>query len=192
MAAATTGEKAMSARVKNTSCLPPALQKQAEAQLSPRGVATTGTVSTGIRAASACPGAAQAGGLAKKAGPRLRHGPNKTEAAFRDWFLSTHLVEAHELHYEGLTFRLPGGSRYTPDWVLCMPLLVMPVRDDPKGAFFLTCFEVKGSYRLGSHGRALTAFREARAAFQNIKFRWFEKSGGGFVEKYEEERGATP
>jgi hypothetical protein len=177
----------MSARM-TLSDLPPAYQKQAEAQLSPRGDATTGTVSTGIRAASDGTGAAQAGRLVKKARTSLRHGPNRTEAAFHDWFLSHHLVEAHELHYEGLTFRLPGGSRYTPDWVIFMPVLVTPVRDDPKSAFFLTCFEVKGGYRLGSHGRALTAFREARAAFPLVKFRWFEKSGGTFVEKYKEER----
>jgi hypothetical protein len=102
----------------------------------------------------------------------LRH-PNRTEMEFRVWF-STHHGSGDGLEYETLTFRLPGGSRYTPDFI-CWRL---------NGG--IACFEVKGSYKLGSHGRALTAFREARAAFPSVKFRWFEKSGGGFVEKYEE------
>jgi hypothetical protein len=174
----------MSARM-TLSDLPPAYQKQAAEQLSPRGDATTAgttTAGTARRAAPASHGAAQAGGLAKKAGPRLRHGPNKTEAAFRDWLFSHHLIlAAHEVHYEALTFRLPGGSRYTPDWVLFIHSPLPFVGE-------VICFEVKGSCRLGSHGRALTAFREARAAFPTVKFCWFEKNGGTFVGKYKEER----
>jgi len=82
----------------------------------------------------------------------------------------------NHLHGEGchepVTFRLPGGSRYTPDFM---------TSDDGVATFY----EVKGSYRLHSHARALTAFRECRAAFPMFRFRWFEKtSGGGFAEKH--------
>jgi hypothetical protein len=99
----------------------------------------------------------------------VRH-PNGTEGEFRLYIAEHFRVGAL---FEALTFRLPGGSRYTPDWVTFGP--------DKQ----ITCFEVKGSYRLGSHGRALTAFRECRAVFPMVKFRWFEKQkGGGFVERY--------
>jgi hypothetical protein len=45
---------------------------------------------------------------AKSGGTR---GPNKTEERFNREMLGGRGV------YEGLTFRLPGGSRYTPDWI---------------------------------------------------------------------------
>ena len=70
--------------------------------------------------------------------------------------------------FESITLVLPGGSRYTPDFLTV---------DD--GVPTLT--EVKGSYRLESQGRALTAFREAAAAFPFFRFVWAtEKKGGGF------------
>jgi len=133
--------------------LPPRYQAQVAAQL---GRETSGGDFPPGWAAS----------LIGSAAPPARHGraPNKTEQAFRDGFFPA----GSPVRYEPLTFRLPGGSRYTPDFV--------------EG---LTCYEVKGSRRLGSHGRALTAFREARAAFPQFRFRWFEMTGGGvFVEKY--------
>jgi hypothetical protein len=121
------------------------------------------------------------------AGPRKKRGPNKTEAAFRDWFLSTHLCAAHELRYEAMTLLLPGGSRYTPDWVCVMPAKPPLGEKLHAPSVHVLCYEVKGTYRLGSHGRALTAFREARAAFPGFKFRWFRKAGGGqFTEEYKE------
>ena len=70
--------------------------------------------------------------------------------------------------FEPITLVLPGGSRYTPDF--------LTVED---GVPTLT--EVKGSYRLGSQGRALTAFREAASAFPFFRFVWAEEQkGGGF------------
>ena len=77
--------------------------------------------------------------------------------------------------FEVVMFRLPGGSRYTPDF--------FTVEDG-----VATFYEVKGSYRLHSHGRALTAFRECRAHFTMFRFRWFEKSANGFIEKHKEHR----
>ena len=93
-----------------------------------------------------------------------RRGPNKTELAYALEFLSVGGVV--KAVYEGITFRLPGGSRYTPDWYLF----------DGGGH---TVVEVKGSYRLGSHGRAFTAWREARAAFPGFRFVWVERQNDG-------------
>ena len=84
-----------------------------------------------------------------------RNGPNPTEAAYNRDVLSGHGI------YEGLTLRLPGGSRYTPDWLSV---------DPESGRVHLS--EVKGSYRFPSEGRALTAWREARAAFPMFRFHW--------------------
>lgn len=95
-------------------------------------------------------------------------GPNKTEARFNREVL----FGAGQ--YEAITFRLPGGSRYTPDWTL----------DEPDGR--IGCYEVKGFYRFPSEGRALTAFRECRAFcaqhFPVFRFRWFRRSRNGWEE----------
>lgn len=88
---------------------------------------------------------------------RARGAPNKTEQEFN----RTHLAGRGQ--YEALTFRLAGGSRYTPDWYVA-----------PR-----TVVEVKGSYRFGSHGRALTAWREARAQFPDFRFVWAVKKASG-------------
>lgn len=91
-------------------------------------------------------------------------GPNATELAYAREFLSVggRITAA----YEGITFRLPGGSRYTPDWY-----------SFDGGTHSVV--EVKGSYRFGSHGRAWTAFREARAAFPEFRFVWAERQKDG-------------
>jgi hypothetical protein len=69
--------------------------------------------------------------------------------------------------FEAITLKLPGGSRYTADFLTI---------DDGVP----TLHEVKGAYRLGSEGRAHTAFLEAAASFSSIfRFVWatFEKGG---------------
>ena len=74
--------------------------------------------------------------------------------------------------YEGVTFRIGGGCRYTPDFI---------VLDGCQ----LVCYEVKGAYRLPSHGRARLAFLQARETFAGVVFRWFELDARGeWVEKY--------
>jgi len=98
------------------------------------------------------------------AGPK---GPNRTEVAFNRDILSGLGV------YEAITLRLPGGSRYTPDWMWV----------DPESGL-IHLYEVKGSYRFPSEGRALTAFREARAAFPCFRFAWFVKTRAGWVERH--------
>lgn len=69
--------------------------------------------------------------------------------------------------FEAITLKLPGGSRYTPDFLTI---------DDGVP----TLHEVKGSYRLGSEGRAHTAFHEAAARFSGIfRFVWATLEKGG-------------
>lgn len=97
---------------------------------------------------------------------RIGRGPNATESDFNSRFLDGRGL------YEAVTFRLPGGSRYTPDFAVW----------DAEGR--LTVYEVKGAYRLPSEGRALTAWREARAAFPLVRFRWFQKEPNGWVERH--------
>ena len=66
--------------------------------------------------------------------------------------------------FEAVTLRLPGGGRYTPDF--------MTLNDGR-----VTFHEVKGSYRLNSQGRAFTAFHEAAAAFPMWRFVWAHWTG---------------
>jgi hypothetical protein len=99
---------------------------------------------------------------------KRKTGPNLTEVLF-----ALNMLKNQDAFYEALTFRLPGGSRYTPDWCVWQP--------DGK----LICYEVKGPHRLFSHGRAYTAFRETRARFTKVEFHWFIKTETGeFLEKY--------
>ena len=66
--------------------------------------------------------------------------------------------------FEAVSLRLPGGGRYTPDF--------MTVDDG-----VVTFHEVKGSYRLGSQGRAYTAFHEAAAYYPMWRFVWAHWTG---------------
>ena len=89
-------------------------------------------------------------------------GPNGTEAAYNRDVLDGKGI------YEGITLRLPGGSRYTPDWLSVCAL------------GFVHLHEVKGTYRFPSEGRALTAWREARAAFPMFRFHWAVRTKAGW------------
>ena len=90
-----------------------------------------------------------------------RREPNKTEAEYNRRYLGG------AGKYESVSLRLPGGSRYTPDW--------QSVGADGR----VTFHEVKGSYRFGSHGRAATAFRECVAAFPEFDFVWAVRNADG-------------
>ena len=89
--------------------------------------------------------------------------PNKTEQRYNIEQL------AGRGSYESITLRLPGGSRYTPDWVTW---------DATTGR--MTCHEVKGNYRHHSQGRAATAFRECIVAFPYITFVWAQLQDSGW------------
>ena len=90
-----------------------------------------------------------------------RREPNKPEAEYNRRYLGG------AGKYESVSLRLPGGSRYTPDW--------QSVGADGR----VTFHEVKGSYRFGSHGRAATAFRECVAAFPEFNFVWAVRNADG-------------
>ena len=135
--------------------MPDALRRRVEAALAKQtvkdGSATVAVQPDAARASPECEG--------RKSGcPR---GPNKTEAEYNRLHLHGKGL------YEAVTLRLPGGSRYTPDWVV--------IGDSG----MVELHEVKGSYRFGSHGRAATAFREAVAAFPCFAFVWAVRGKGG-------------
>ena len=92
--------------------------------------------------------------------PRGRKGPNKTEARYRD-----ERLRGLDARYEALTFRMANGHRYTPDWVVF----------GADGG--IECHEVKGAYKLGSHGRARLAFDQARAEFPWFGWVWAAWNG---------------
>ena len=148
----------------------PALKARVEAALARQRVrdAQDGPQASG--AAMAGPEAAERVTRERRAGSC---GPNKTEAEYNRLHLHGRGL------YEALTLRLPGGSRYTPDWVVI----------GEGGAVEL--HEVKGSYRFGSHGRAATAFREAVAAFPCFAFVWAVRGKGGVWSVKRHEGGAA-
>lgn len=149
----------------NIDQLPEHLQRQVRAQIAAedakRGVSAQGSGCVAPEAAGAGGGDTSAARRrARGAVSRVFREPNKTEAEYNRLYLGG------SGRYEAVTLRLPGGSRYTPDW--------MTVED---GVTVL--HEVKGGYRLHSHGRALTAWREAVAAFPQFRFVWATRHGTG-------------
>lgn len=88
--------------------------------------------------------------------------PNKTELEYRNIYL-----RGVPAAYEGLTFRMANGHRYTPDWV--------HFGQDGR----LTCIECKGAYRFGSHQRARLAFDQARVEWPGVRWVWAVRQKGG-------------
>ena len=94
--------------------------------------------------------------------------PNKTESEYR------RLLELEfkgcEIVYEGLTFLMLNGHRYTPDWIVKTP------------AGWMLCVEVKArgknGFRLPSYQRAKLAFDQARIEWNHFKWRFAEKHSG--------------
>ena len=70
--------------------------------------------------------------------------------------------------YEAITFKMASGHRYTPDFVTW---------DEWMGCPRMVVHEVKGSYRLGSYGRARLAFDQCKVEFPHIAFVWAEWNG---------------
>ncbi len=117
---------------------------------------------------------------ANRSGGGKRGEPNKTEAKFRDeWLIPKKLNgDVDQIYCEGLTFRMPSGNKYTPDWVTL-------------GTTFLSCefeinvYEVKkvgrrksgSKWESGSHDSKVRA-REAAYAFPGIIFWWCELEDG--------------
>ena len=74
-----------------------------------------------------------------------------------------------EVLYEAISFRLPSGTRYCPDWT------VWHKRE------LVLIVEVKGGFRLGSAGASARAFKECIAAFPHLAFRHAHKTGDGWA-----------
>lgn len=88
-------------------------------------------------------------------------GPNATEAAFNREMLKGRGI------FEAMSFRIAGGHRYTPDFIV----------QTPSG---IEAYEVKGSYRFPSEGRARLAFDDARERFPSVRFYWYRKTKTGW------------
>jgi len=99
--------------------------------------------------------------------PRGRRQPNKTEAAYRAEVLGQR-ADVAAMHYEGLTFRMANGHRYTPDWVVVTQ------------AGRIECHEIKGGHALHSQQRARLAFDQARVEFPWIVWTWAMGTKGGW------------
>ena len=102
--------------------------------------------------------------------PKKRRQPNPTEMRYKHDFK---LPE--DCHFEAMMFKLPGGARYTPDWMWW-------------NGWRMNFAEVKGGYRFHSHGRARTAFLECAALYTKIVFHWATwKNNQWEVETYNDE-----
>lgn len=98
---------------------------------------------------------------------RKPRGPNKTEARYRAETIDLR-TDVAAVHYEGLTFRMANGHRYTPDWVVVTT------------AGRIECHEVKGGYALQSQQRARLAFDQVRVEFPWLGWVWAVKTPGGW------------
>lgn len=86
--------------------------------------------------------------------------PNKTEERF-----NRELLHGRG-KYEAMTLRLPSGVKYTPDFVF-----------EDGGRVCLA--EVKGGYRLPTHGRSVMAFKIACSEFPMFRFVFAELTRDG-------------
>lgn len=73
-----------------------------------------------------------------------------------------------KIEYESITLRLADGTKYTPDWIVW------------DGAKIVLCVECKGSFKLGSQGRSVSAFKRAIHDFPHLKFRFAQSSKDGW------------
>ena len=100
--------------------------------------------------------------------PSRRAAPNKTEAEYGRMLALEY--PGASIVFEGLTFKLANGHKYTPDWVVNV------------GDGQVICVEVKArgknGYRLPSYQRARIMFDQCRVEWPNYCWRWAEKSGG--------------
>ena len=94
--------------------------------------------------------------------------PSKTEAAYRAEVLGRR-PDVAAVHYEGLSFRMANGHRYTPDWVV--------VTADGR----IECHEVKGSHALHSRQRARLAFDQVKVEFPWVEWVWATRTKSGWV-----------
>ena len=101
----------------------------------------------------------------KQTSAATRHAPRSCMSKTEAEYARTHL-SGIPYKYEGVTFRMSNGHRYTPDFVWW---------EVDK----MVCVEIKGSYRLGSYQRSRLAFDQCKAEFTSVSFRWCERKTNG-------------
>lgn len=101
------------------------------------------------------------------AAPRQAKQPNKTEAEYGK-LLGLEFPGAL-IVFEGFSFRMSNGHRYTPDWVVCKDDLLLCVEVKARG---------KNGFRHPSYQRARLAFDQCRHDYPAIQWRWAEKHCG--------------
>jgi hypothetical protein len=142
--------------------MPPAIRQQVELKLANEKPATRPATASGAPGGMSPPPTPETTRLEA----RGRRQPTKTEIDAR-----RHIIDHHpgvaSVAFEGITFRMANGHRYTPDWVVTMT--------DGR----VVCVEVKGVYRLGSYQRARLAFDQARVEWPTFGWLWAERAGGG-------------
>lgn len=100
--------------------------------------------------------------------PRRPAQPNKTEARYRREVLDRR-ADLRAVFFEGLSFRLANGHRYTPDFTA--------IRADGT----LECHEVKGPYAHASRQRSRLAFDQAALEWPCIVWVWAVWSGARWL-----------
>jgi hypothetical protein len=88
-------------------------------------------------------------------------GPNATEESFNRDILGGRGL------FEAMSFKIAGGHRYTPDFIV-------------QTRSGIEAYEIKGSYRFPSEGRARLAFDDAKERYPSIKFYWYRKNKSGW------------
>lgn len=101
------------------------------------------------------------------AAPRQAKQPNKTEAEYGK-LLGLEFPGAL-IVFEGFSFRMSNGHRYTPDWVVCKEDLLLCVEVKARG---------KNGFRHPSYQRARLAFDQCKHDYPAIQWRWAEKFRG--------------
>lgn len=89
--------------------------------------------------------------------------PNKTEAAYGER-LAREFPDC-EIKYEEISFRLPIGTAYTPDWTVW------------RGNACILAVEVKGGFIIRDASKE--KFKHARHHFKAIKWRFAQQTGKG-------------
>jgi hypothetical protein len=111
-----------------------------------------------------------------KSRARGRHKPgvmNKTEAAYAAHLESERLCgEVEWFVFEAVTFKLAADTRYTPDFLVMMPM------------GFLECHEVKGFWQDDAKVKIKVAAAKFPFRFVAIKARAKKDGGGWSVEEF--------
>lgn len=113
--------------------------------------------------------------------PKIRK-MNKTEASFETYLrMRWRDGTLAKIMYEPITFRLPSGTRYTPDFMVVAGVLpeYPTLSEQMSQGTIMEFWEVKGAHIHSS--ASIRAFKEARAAFPFWKFRFAQKRKDGWT-----------